>query len=137
MPGNLDTNFWLNLLQNQGVAMFLVLWFVLFITFRVWPWWTGVYIPMRAKKEDELQSTLVTLTNAVIEMKGLTTAVSHRTEYVEEIARNTFTFVQNHDMWERMWRESAEGVKYTRKRAEAAATAKVTAPKKAKKEKAA
>lgn len=50
----MDFGVWLgDYLKSNGLATFLILWGVWFVTFKAWPWWSGVYIPQRLQLEKD------------------------------------------------------------------------------------
>lgn len=48
----MDFGAWIgDYLKTNGLATFLVLWGVWFVTVKLWPWWSNVYIPQRIQIE--------------------------------------------------------------------------------------
>jgi hypothetical protein len=79
----LDADFWINLVKSQGVALMLVIWFIWFITFRAWPFYTTRYIQER----NDQNALLGTMTNTLVEIKVSLENLHSRTEYIDEGVR--------------------------------------------------
>lgn len=88
MAAPVDANFWLDLLKNQGVSLMLVLWFIWMVSFRVWPFYTNIYLPKLDTERKDLTANMASVASALIEVNTNLELLNRRTEYIEEALRS-------------------------------------------------
>lgn len=98
----LDTaTFLFQFLQNQGVGLLLVLWFIWMVTTRWSPWLLNVYFPSQQKIQMELNANLIALTESWTQNSGRVELLERTTQRLENATQEVLKRIADHDEWER------------------------------------
>ncbi len=66
------TQLFLDFIRQNGLATGIIVFGAWFLVSKVWPWYTGTYLPAATARQDSRDKVIVELRDAILELKTMT-----------------------------------------------------------------